>query len=217
MLPGDEARALLIDAVHRRIVRLDDVHHWIEARRPNGRLRLRRALVEAASGAWSLPEADLARLVATSLVLPPAWLNPELRDHEGRRLTTPDLWLDDVAMAIMVHSREFHAGVLDWETTVDRDGDLAASRVVVIGVTPGSLARDPDGVLRRIEAAYETARRSGLRAAVVATPRIVPIGHLIGAVEPSSSTFVSPATRSSSQRAPVTSPVTSPVISREVS
>ena len=69
----DTARALMIEAVQRRLVRLDDVAHWVEARRSNGRLRLRRALGEAAAGAWSVPEADLARLLAASKVLPEAW------------------------------------------------------------------------------------------------------------------------------------------------
>ena len=209
LLPTDEARALVIDVVHRRVVRLDDVHHWIEARRPNGRLRLRQALLEAAAGAWSVPEADLARLVATSAVLSQSWLNPELRDAEGRRLTTPDLWFDDVAMAVMVHSREFHAGVLDWEATVDRDSDLAACRVVVVGVTPGAIARDPARVLRRVEDAYATALRSGQRAAVVATPRIVSLGQVISDVDRSHS----PAPQFSS----TSSTVMSRVMSRGVS
>ena len=88
----DEARALIIDVVQRRLARLDDLSHWIEARRPNGKVVLRRALAEAAAGAWSLPEADLARLMSRSSVVPEPWLNPELRDADGCRLTTPDLW-----------------------------------------------------------------------------------------------------------------------------
>jgi len=176
LAPDDaECRALLIEGVQRRRVRLDDVAHWVDVRRRNGRARLQNAVREAAAGAWSLPEADLARLVATSRVLPPAWLNPELRDADGRRLTTPDLWLDDVAMAVMVHSRQFHADVLDWDSTVEQDSDLSAARVVVIGVTPTALARSPDRVLARVEAAYTAARRSGVRAPVVATPRMAPI------------------------------------------
>jgi hypothetical protein len=174
-----ECRALLIDAVQRRLVRLDDVSHWIDARRPNGRARLHRALSEAAAGAWSVPEADLAALLSRSSVLPAAWINPELRDRDGRRLTTPDLWFDDVSMAVMVHSREFHPGVLDWEATVERDSDLSACRIVVVGVTPGALARDPTRVLRRIEDLYVAAKRSGYRAEVVATPRIVSMGQAL--------------------------------------
>jgi hypothetical protein len=174
-----ECRALLIAAVQRRLVRLDDVSHWIDVRRPNGMARLRRALAEAAAGAWSVPEADLAALLSRSSMLPAAWLNPELRDRDGRRLTTPDLWFDDVAMAVMVHSREYHAGVLDWDATVERDSDLSACRVVVVGVTPDAIARDPTRVRRRIETAYVTAKGSGLRAEVVATPRIVSVGRAL--------------------------------------
>jgi len=174
-----ECRALIIEAVQRRLVRLDDVSHWIEVRRPNGKVRLRRALAEAAAGAWSVPEADLARLLSRSSTLPAAWLNPELHDRDGGRLTTPDLWIDDVAMAIMVHSRRFHAGLLDWEATLDNDSDLSATRVVVVGVAPEALARDPARVLQRIETAYVTARRSGRRADVVATPRIVSAGRAL--------------------------------------
>ena len=113
-------------------------------------------------------------------MVPEPWLNPELRVADGGRLTTPDLWLDDVAMAVMVHSREFHSGVIDWESTVERDSDLSACGVVV-GVTPGAIARDPARVLGRIERAYATALRSGRRADVVATPRVVSIGRLLSA------------------------------------
>ena len=105
---------MIIEAVQRRLVRLD-VAHWIEVRRPNGRRRLREALAEAAVGAWSVPEADLARLLTTSRLLPPVWANPQLKNVDGNRLTTPDQWLDEVGMAVMVQSQRFHAGVLQWE------------------------------------------------------------------------------------------------------
>ena len=88
-------------------------------------------------------------------------------------LTTPDLWLDEVGMAVMVQSQRFHAGVLHWEATVESCDDLSASRVIVIGVTPTALERDPAAVLARIETAYLTARRSGMRAPVTAVPRDV--------------------------------------------
>jgi hypothetical protein len=172
LLPPQEGRALVIDVVQRRLVRLDDLVHWVETRESRGRRRLRAAVTEAAAGSWSLPEADLAVLLARSRVLPPLWANPTLWDAEGRRLTTPDLWCDEVAMAVMVHSRQFHAGVLDWEETVEGDGDLSTARVAVVGVTPTSIARDPAGVLRRIEAAYLALRSQGTgRPDVRATPR----------------------------------------------
>lgn len=170
-LPDVAARALVIDVVQRRLVRLEDLAHWVETRQSYGRVRLRRALQEAAAGAWSLPEADLAVLLQSSSVLTTAWLNPELTDERGRRLTTPDVWFDDVGMAVMVHSREFHAGVLQWDATVTADADLSGSRIVVVGVTPEQLSRDPRSVLRRVESHYLTARESGFRPRVVARPR----------------------------------------------
>ena len=71
------------------------------------------APAEAGPAAWSLPEASSR--VWSALVGPPAALaQPRAEETDGRRLTTPDVWFDDVAMAVMVHSREFHAGVIDW-------------------------------------------------------------------------------------------------------
>lgn len=168
-----DVRAMIIAAVQRRLVRADDVLHWIEARRPNGRLRLRAALHEAMAGVWSVPEGDLVRLLESSTILPPVMANPELRDECGRRLTTPDVWIDDVALAVMVHSRQFHADELDWEATVETDTDLATARVVVVPVTPTSIERQPRRVLERVEAAYIEAKRDGFRAPVTATPRLV--------------------------------------------
>lgn len=172
VLPQTEARTLVIDAVRSRRVRLDDLSHWVEARQTTARPQLRRILREAAAGSWSVPEADLGALVRTSRVLPAALLNPELKDLDGRRLTTPDLWIDDVGMAVMVHSREFHGGSLQWDATVNDDSDLSGYRIVVVGVTQEGLARDPRSALQRIEAQYLVAKRSGFRPAVVATPRL---------------------------------------------
>lgn len=170
-----DARALIIGAIQRGLVRADDLAHWIEARQPRGRRVLRRALVEAMAGVWSVPEGDLIALLCTSTVLPEPIANPFLEDDCGRRLTTPDVWIDDVALAVMVHSRQFHEGVDQWEQTVMSDTDLTAARVVVVTVTPASLASNPASILRRVEAAYVEARRIGFRAPVRATPRHGPI------------------------------------------
>lgn len=170
--PDDaSARALIIDAVQQRLVRLDDVEHWVEARSRHGRRRLRAALADAASGAWSLPEADLRRLIEAAGRLPESWANPEVRDPEGRRLTTPDLWFDDVALAVMVHSRTFHAGVLDWEATVGAAEDLRTAGIEVVAVTPVSITSEPERVLARIDAAYQRASRRPRPVGVVAQPR----------------------------------------------
>ncbi|WP_020142934.1 hypothetical protein [Terracoccus sp. 273MFTsu3.1] len=166
----EQARGVLVAAAQSRKARLSDLAHWTLARGQVGSRRLHEGLELAASGAWSVPEADLLRLLSSSTVLPPVWANPEVRDQRGRRLTTPDAWIDDVALAVMVHSRQWHADSLAWESTVEHDTDLQTARVVVVGVTPHSIAARPRWVLDRIEAAYLEARASGVRANVVATP-----------------------------------------------
>ena len=106
--------------------------------------------------------------------LPRPWANPALHDPLGRRLTTPDLWFDDVALAVMVHSRVHHSGVLDWEATVAADEDLRTAGIEVVAVTPASIAAAPEQVLARIGAAYERAARRPRPVGVLALPRTRP-------------------------------------------
>jgi hypothetical protein len=166
------ARALVIEAVQRRLVRLDDLEHWVDARGRHGSVRLRRMLVEVAAGAWSVPESDLLALIRTSRSLPAPLANPVLTGPTGEELTSPDVWFDDVGMAVLVQSRAFHSDGLDWDASVEQGSDLSAVRVVVVGVTPAALARDPSAQLHRIERAHAAALRSGTRAPVTATSRL---------------------------------------------
>lgn len=168
---ASDARAIIIGEVQQGLVRGADLAHWIEVRQTRGRRLLRAALDEAMSGVWSLPEEDLIKLLRTSKLLPDPMPNPQLEDAQGRRLTTPDAWFDDVALAVMVHSREFHDGPGLWEQTVESDSDLTAERIPVVGVTPGSIQRTPRRVLTRVEEAYRAAAASGFRPSVTATPR----------------------------------------------
>ena len=166
----DARAAILIEAVQRRLTTLEDLSEWVHRLRPRDAAALHAPLAEAASGAWSVPESELLGLVATSTVLPRAWANPRLVSGTGGHLTTPDAWFDDVAMAVMVHSRRFHSEADDWDDTVDKDGDLVAAGVVVAGVTPHRVRTSPTEVLRRLERTHAAAAARP-RPDVVATPR----------------------------------------------
>jgi hypothetical protein len=150
------ARALVVEAVQRRIVSTAALAHELQTGPRSGAPRLRYALTAAETGAWSVPEADLADLVATSGVLPEMWLNPVLRVG-GVRLPTPDGWFDDVGLVVQVHSQQYHAGELQWEATVSADAVFAEHGIPVIAVTPRQIALTADEVLRRIERAYVAA------------------------------------------------------------
>lgn len=162
--------ALLVEAVQRGLTSVDDLAEWCYRLRPRDAAKVLPALEAAAVGVWSVPEAEVLTLMASSDHLPQPLTNPSLVDAQGNRLVTPDLWLDDVAMAVMVHSREYHADGNQFVETVDRDGDLVAAGVAVIGVTPSGIRRDPASTLRRIEATYAVAQARP-RPSVSATPR----------------------------------------------
>ncbi len=150
--------AILIEAVQRRIVSIDALAAWVYRLRDGDRARLNGPLDDAASGVWSLPEAELLDLVVGSSILPEPWPNPLLEDEMGLPLITPDLWFDDVGAAVMVHSHKYHSGAL-WDETVERDGDLTTAGIVVVGVTPRAIQNEPIRVLRKVERTYLAAQR----------------------------------------------------------
>lgn len=167
----DRATAYVIEAVQRRLTTEPDLRQWQWQLNRRDRGQVGRAIDEAALGAWSLPEAELLRLLRSSVVLPPVWANPVLHDSGGVALVSPDAWFDSVGLAVMVHSRQFHEGGQQWEQTVARDGELTAHGVVVVGVTPWAIRSDPAGVLARVEQTYLMTRLRP-RPAVIARARI---------------------------------------------
>jgi len=166
----DAATAWVLEAVQRRIVEIDDVAAWVHRLNRRWSAKARRALAEAERGAWSLPEAELLELLATSRTLPGPWANPVLVDSSGSPLVTPDAWFDDVGLAVMVHSREYHEGPGQWDRTVSQDGELTAAGVVVVGVTPHAIRTTGSVVLDRVERAHRVAAGRP-RPPVVATRR----------------------------------------------
>ena len=118
-----------------------------------------------------MPEATLLRGCGRSRVLPPPCANPALTIH-GLALVSPDLWFDDVGLAVMVHSRQHHERGSDWERTVQRDGQLTEHGVTVLAFTPRAIATDLERVVATIERTYVTLSRSRRpRPDVLVTPR----------------------------------------------
>lgn len=165
----DVAAAIGIEVVQRRLVTLDDLEEELCRRNQRWSALPRHAVSAAGTGAWSRPEAELLAALARSRVLPPAWPNPDLWCG-ARQLLTPDVWFDDVALAVMVHSRRHHAAGRDWDRTVERDGELTEVGIIVVGVTPNRILRDLPTVVARVERTY-LAARSRPRPAVLARRR----------------------------------------------
>ncbi len=159
------ARAIADAAVHESH-RPEDLEHWSITVLQRGltapgvleqELWLRpRAKVEAVwrglagfvDGAWSRPEVALRREVDGDGGFPPLLTNCRLETLAGQLLGTPDGYLEEAGTAIQVHSRAHHQGFDDaggdlWGRTVEKDGDLVAAGVRVVGVTPWTLYTKP--------------------------------------------------------------------------
>lgn len=166
----DDVTALVLEAVQRGVSSVPALRHELEA---GGRIRsglLRQALRTAELGVWSLPESGLEAALAHSRSLPPLMANPELRAADGTRLPTPDGWLDDVGLALQVHSLRWHALGADWEGTVIRDSVFVEHGITVVAFTPQRISTDPAWVARRVETIHAALTGRG-RPAVVAVPR----------------------------------------------
>ncbi len=172
----DRCRAIVLEAVQRYLVRVEDLRHEVEAGPVRGSRWVRGAVAEAELRAWSVPEADLLGVLSGSAVLPEVVANPVLYTPDGVRLPTPDLWIDDVGLAVQVHSRRYHAGPAEWEATLLGDGRLAEQGIVVLAISPSRVAVDPAEVRSQIERAYLSLRGRRRPDVVVRVPHPVVTG-----------------------------------------
>lgn len=132
------------------------VEDELQAAPRRGTAPVRRAVELYRRGAWSLPEASLAELVAADDQLPPMLQNVPLRSADGRTLIgVPDGFFPDAGVAVQVHSRQFHSGYDEegtdlWSMTVEGDGIYPEHDVICLGVTPRSIHRRAETTLARI-------------------------------------------------------------------
>lgn len=146
--------SLTIAALQQGLVRPQRLHHELRHTRRNDTVDVRDGLRAFERGAWSLPELRMAEIFDSSLILPTVLLNPTLRTPSGQRLPTPDGYIEQVGLAIQVHSRTFHAREADWQGTVEADGLLIRHGIVVEPFTPKTIDTDPKGVLEAVEQTY---------------------------------------------------------------
>lgn len=146
--------SLTIAALQQGLVRPQRLHHELRHARRNDTVDVRDGLRAFERGAWSLPELRMAEIFDSSLILPTVLLNPTLRTPSGLILPTPDGYIKQVALAIQIHSRTFHARDADWQGTVEADGLLIRHGIVVEPFTPKTVDTDPKGVLEAVEQTY---------------------------------------------------------------
>ncbi|MFD8499742.1 hypothetical protein [Amycolatopsis sp. NPDC059657] len=159
LLPGrDQIRAIMAEAVQRRLCTAQALLTEIAGGPRAGSARLRAALAPVLNNVHSVAEADAWELWQRS-GLPPCQWNVKIFDEHGNYIAMPDAWCEEVAFAWEIDSREFHSEDDDFATTVARNARYAAAGVVVLQTLPAWLKSEPDKVIAQLRAAYETAKR----------------------------------------------------------
>jgi hypothetical protein len=153
-LRGQAVRALVFEAVQRRMVTVAQLAAEVEAGPVQGSAAVRAAVQEVSGGAWSLPESEFADALARSKILPRVMLNPVLETADGLTLPSPDGYIPEVALALQVHSRTHHLFEQDWEWTLRTDTLLGACGVPVMAFSPRTLRTETEQVVRAVERAY---------------------------------------------------------------
>jgi hypothetical protein len=165
----DPIRAMVADAVQRRICDVPALAAELSGRGLSGSALPRRVLAEIADGVRSAAEAWARSLVLRSRLVPdPAW-NVAIHTPEGRLLAVVDAWWDEVGLAWEIDSREFHLAPADYDRTLRRQSALAAAGVLVVHTVPSRLRDEPAMVLTELAAAYQQAAARAGRPNVTAT------------------------------------------------
>lgn len=126
-------------------------------------------------GAWSRPEGVLRDIIDGDGGFPPLLTNCTLVSlGDNTTVGLPDGYIEDAGVAIQVQSRQHHQGIDDrggdrWARTVEKDSEMAAVGVRVLGVTPWTLYSQPNRFLDRLRKLVDIGL-TGPRPAVRAVP-----------------------------------------------
>lgn len=152
-----DVRAMVADAVQRRICTVTQLATELRAGSPQRSGALCAALEEVADGVASIAEADLRKLIKSGR-LPEPMYNPQL--YVGSEfIGQPDVWWRDAGVAGQVDSREWHLSPAQWERTMARHATMSAAGIIVIHVTPRRIRLDGASVLAEFKSAIEAGRQ----------------------------------------------------------
>lgn len=150
----DDVRALLADAVQRRLTTVSALAAAAELAPRRGSRHLRAALEEVEAGARSCGEAEFLDLVRRA-GLPEPELNAPVLTSRGT------FWVDALwraaRVAVEIDGQAWHLEAAAWERDLRRQNLLIASGLTLLRFPVRRLRDDPDGVLREMKAALDRA------------------------------------------------------------
>jgi hypothetical protein len=151
-------RALVTDAVDRRLTTIEELGEELTAGPRQGSAVLRRTL-DAVVGRPVAARAVLSAELATSTVLPPVLWYPRLIAPDGCVLPSPDAWIAEVDLGLDLESG-------DWERSVARHTVLSQYGAQLLQIPPDRVTDDPAGVCLAVERAYLDRLRAGVRSSI---------------------------------------------------
>ncbi|QGK71215.1 hypothetical protein GIY23_18315 [Allosaccharopolyspora coralli] len=104
----------------------------------------------------SVAELNACRLLRKTDLPTPQW-NVAVFDANGRFVACPDIWFDDVALAVEVDSFQFHFSRASYAETLTRNSRYAANGIAVLQLLPRQLTDRSGTVVASIRAAYDAA------------------------------------------------------------
>lgn len=152
----DEVRALLAEAVQRRLVQPELLKKELEEGSGRGTRLPRKVLGEMLANVHSVAEGWAYRLARRSGLPPMRW-NVRLLDKSGKLLGVPDGWIDEVGLAWQIDSRAYHLSPTSYDATVQRHSAMTAAGIIVVHTLPTQLRTEPETVLEQLRGAYRLA------------------------------------------------------------
>jgi hypothetical protein len=145
----DSVRAVVSEAVRRRLCTIEQLEAAFRAGPQRGSRNLRIALEDVAHGAWSVPEAVVGRALRSAGV-PPFRQNVDLHDGEGKLIATADVYWEDLRAGVEIHGAEHHSSSYDWAESLRRGGRLSELGILVLHVPAVDVLRDLEVAVARI-------------------------------------------------------------------
>lgn len=165
----DDVRALLADALQRRLTTVERLREETRECSSRGVALVRTVLTELEDGIRSAAEAWCREVVREMVGFPAVEWNVDLELPDGTFVARADGFVAEVALVIEVQSFSHHADPDAYDATMRRHARMVAVGLVVVPVTPRQLQRDPEQVRRNLWAALEQARVRP-RPDLIATP-----------------------------------------------
>jgi len=150
----DACRALLVGAVQRGDVDVDQLVDEVESGSCRGSALPRRVIRELTDDAHSVAEIDAQKLYATTQ-LPAMRHNKDIVGADGSWIARPDGWIDDVAVAWEIDSLAHHLTAPAHEATLLRRARMQRHGIIVVTHLPKQIRHDPRTVLADLHSAYE--------------------------------------------------------------